>query len=243
MLAFLANISELIFFVAFVSSGKSFPEPLASDEERAALEALAKGDEEARDKLIRHNLRLVAHVAKKYSNSGYDQEDLISIGIIGLIKGISTFDPGKGANLATYAARCIQNEILMAMRSAKKHRGEVSLNNPIGSDKEGNEMTVLDVMGTLPTLVSDEVELQMQVVRLRELVKACLAPREQLVIELRYGLRNGQCLPQREVAQILEISRSYVSRIEKKALQKLNKAFDQKNLKEQRKLKTEKMGG
>lgn len=225
MLELLCLFQEVFLFAAYLSSGPSFPSPLTSKEEREALIALKAGDPEAREKLIQHNLRLVAHIAKKYQGSDLDQDDLISIGTVGLIKSIGTFDPDKGANLVTYSAKCIQNEILMALRAGKKHKGEVSLADSIGKDKEGNEITLVDVMGTPPNAVSDEVELRLQVQKLHELIGSSLTDREKIVIELRYGLRNGPCLPQREVANMLDISRSYVSRIEKKALCKLNQAF------------------
>ena len=226
MLYFLDAFKEIFFVAAYVASRGSFPEPLSSKEEKEALEAVKNGSEEAKEKLIHHNLRLVAHIAKKYVGTGFDQDDIISIGTIGLIKAVSTFDSTKGAQLATYSARCIQNEILMALRSAKKHRGEVSLADPIGTDKEGNEITLIDVMGSLPGAVAEEVELKMQKAKLKELISECLTKREQVVIELRYGLGERERLPQREVAQILDISRSYVSRIEKKALEKLFKHFE-----------------
>ncbi len=226
MLDFLALFREFLFFAAYLSTGSSFPEPLSPAEEKEALARLQQGDDSARETLIRHNLRLVAHVAKKYGNTGYDSEDLISIGTIGLIKAVSTFDQSKGAQLATYAARCIQNEILMSLRAGKKTRNEVSLGSSIGMDKEGNEITLVDIMGSAPGMVCDEVETRLQVERLRELMEKCLSKREKLVINLRYGLTQGACLPQREVAQILDISRSYVSRLEKKALEKLRREFE-----------------
>lgn len=226
LIGLLALFKELFFFAAYVSSGNSFPDPLPPAEEAIALEKLRDGDPQARDTLIRHNLRLVAHIAKKYSAQGQDVDDLISIGTIGLIKAVSTFDCCKGAQLATYAARCIQNEILMTVRASKKLKSDVSLGDPIGIDKEGNEITLVDVMGTLPGAVIDEVERKMQVEQLRCIICKCLTTRERLVVELRYGLTRCVCLPQREVAKLLGISRSYVSRIEKKALTKLKVAFE-----------------
>lgn len=226
MLFLLEAFNQLFFVAAYIASRSSFPEPLSSQEEQEALEEAKNGSDEAKERLIHHNLRLVAHIAKKYVGTSFDQDDLISIGTIGLIKAVSTFDMSKGAQLATYSARCIQNEILMAIRKAKKHKSEVSLADPIGTDKEGNEITLIDVMGTLPGAVAEEVELKMQTIKLKELIQTCLSKRERIIIELRYGINQEKRLPQREVAQMLDISRSYVSRIEKKALEKLFKHFD-----------------
>lgn len=219
-------LRQFVFLVGYIAPSNSFPDPLTAQEEKEAIKGLLSGNAEAKDKLIRHNLRLVAHVAKKYVGSYFDQDDLISIGTIGLIKAVSTFDAHKGANLATYAARCIQNEILMALRSAKKYRSDVSLGDSIGTDKEGNEITIADVIGTPGDAIPDEVALLIESEKLRRCIHEVLTPRERLVIELRYGLNGYCCLPQREVAQMLDISRSYVSRIEKKSLEKLYKAFE-----------------
>lgn len=209
-----------------VSGNHSFPQPLTPEEEAYHLERYAQGDEESKNILIEHNLRLVAHIVKKYSNIGKDPDDLISIGTIGLIKAISTFDPKKKTRLATYAARCIENEILMTIRSDKKLKGEVSLQDPIGIDKEGNEISLLDVLGTDPNSVMDEVELKLAVKKLYKKMQSVLKKREKMVLEMRYGLTNGKNKTQREIAQILGISRSYVSRIEKKAIMKLSKEFN-----------------
>lgn len=209
-----------------VSGSHSFPKPLDPEEEAYYLERYAQGDEESKNILIEHNLRLVAHIVKKYSNIGKDPDDLISIGTIGLIKAISTFDPKKKTRLATYAARCIENEILMTIRSDKKLKGEVSLQDPIGIDKEGNEISLLDVLGTDPNSVMDEVELKLAVKKLYKKMQSVLKKREKMVLEMRYGLLNGKNKTQREIAQMLGISRSYVSRIEKKAIMKLSKEFN-----------------
>ncbi len=209
-----------------VSGSHSFPQPLTPEEEAYHLERYAQGDEESKNILIEHNLRLVAHIVKKYSNIGKDPDDLISIGTIGLIKAISTFDPKKKTRLATYAARCIENEILMTIRADRKLKGEVSLQDPIGVDKEGNEISLLDVLGTDPNSVMDEVELKMAVKKLYKKMQSVLKKREKMVLEMRYGLLNGKNRTQREIAQILGISRSYVSRIEKKAIMKLSKEFN-----------------
>lgn len=209
-----------------VSGSHSFPQPLTPEEEAYHLERYAQGDEESKNILIEHNLRLVAHIVKKYSNIGKDPDDLISIGTIGLIKAISTFDPKKKTRLATYAARCIENEILMTIRADRKLKGEVSLQDPIGVDKEGNEISLLDVLGTDPNSVMDEVELKMAIKKLYKKMQSVLKKREKMVLEMRYGLLNGKNRTQREIAQILGISRSYVSRIEKKAIMKLSKEFN-----------------
>lgn len=187
------------------------------------VEAYKNGNEEARNVLIERNLRLVAHIVKKYGSCGNDSDDLISIGTIGLIKAISTFNMDKGTRLATYAARCIENEILMQIRATKKIQNEVSLQDPIGVDKEGNEITLIDLISNDSESVVDEVELKMQVKKLYSKMKATLKSREKIVLELRYGLQNGTSKTQREIAKMLGISRSYVSRIEKKAIKKLSK--------------------
>lgn len=216
-------LSHMFVLLGYVSNPNSFPQPLAPEEEFKYIELYKGGSEEARNVLIERNLRLVAHIVKKYSSHGSDSDDLISIGTIGLIKAISTFDHLKGTRLATYAARCIENEILMQIRSTKKIQSEVSLQDPIGVDKEGNEITLIDVIGNECDSVIDEVELKMQVKRLYLKMKAVLKAREKMVLELRYGLLNGSSKTQREIAKMLGISRSYVSRIEKKAIKKLSR--------------------
>ena len=203
----------------------SFPKPLTEEEEQHYLALTAKGDLEARNILIERNLRLVAHIMKKYYTSSADQEDLISIGTIGLIKGISTFDQSKGARLATYAARCVENEILMHFRSMKKSAQDVSLSDYIEIGSDGASLSLMDV-------VSDDMDLQEQVMNkeavayLQEAVKRCLTEQEKMVITLRYGLQGKQPQRQREVADSCGISRSYVSRIEKRALSKLRAALE-----------------
>ena len=203
-----------------LSGGGSFPKPLSAAEEREYLQRYAQGDQEARDILIQRNLRLVAHIIKKYYTQSGDQEDLISIGTIGLIKGISSFDPTKGARLATYAARCIENEILMYFRAQKKLQGEVSLSDTIETDKEGNALQLMDVVGVDDTMLED-IHDRDSALRLRQLIREVLTPREGEIIRLRYGLGGTVPLTQREVASSFGISRSYVSRIEKRALEKL----------------------
>lgn len=219
-------LGSIIFQLGYVSNSNSFPQPLTAEEEQKYLEAYKEGSEEARNTLIERNLRLVAHIVKKYSSYNSDSDDLISIGTIGLIKAISTFDQSKGTRLATYAARCIENEILMQIRSTKKIQSEVSLHDPIGVDREGNEITLIDVIGNETESVIDEVELKIQVKRLYNKMKSVLKKREKTVLELRYGLLNGTSRTQREIAGMLGISRSYVSRIEKKAIKKLSKELE-----------------
>ncbi len=216
----------LMVLLSFVSGGNTFPKPLSAKEEREYLEKYKNGDMEARNKLVEHNLRLVAHIAKKYSGSNYDNEDLISIGTIGLIKGISSFDASKGTRLATYAARCVENELLMLMRSKKKTQGEVSLNDPIGTDKEGNQIYLIDVMKSDGGEIFDEIQTRDDIKKLYENIKSELSERERYIITLRYGLYDGNCKTQHEIAESLGISRSYVSRIEKKAIGKLRKGIE-----------------
>ncbi len=218
--AALLLFANTLLFSLRLSGGGSFPKPLSAAEEREWLDRYAKGDPEARNVLIERNLRLVAHIIKKYYTQNGDQEDLISIGTIGLIKGISSFDPSKGARLATYAARCIENEILMYFRGQKKLQGEVSLSDSIESDKEGNALQLMDVVGVDDTMLED-IHDRDSALKLRQLVQEYLTPRESEIIRLRYGLGGTVPLTQREVAASFGISRSYVSRIEKRALEKL----------------------
>ena len=198
-----------------------FPQPLSEEDERKCLQEMQRGGEEARNILIEHNLRLVAHVVKKYESSGEDLEDLISIGTIGLIKAIRTYNFERGVKLATYAARCIDNEVLMHLRSTKKQKQEVSLYDPIGYDKEGNEISLIDIL-TNDNEIVDLVEAKIQEEKIRDKINL-LSRRERQVIEMRYGLFNGLKETQRDIAKKLGISRSYVSRIEKKAIKKLIK--------------------
>ncbi len=213
-----------LFFSLRVGQNGSFPRPLKEEEERYYLEKASEGDIEARNKLIEHNLRLVAHIIKKYYTQASDQDDLISIGTIGLIKGISTFKPDKKVRLATYASRCVENEILMHFRSQKKLQGEVSLSDALDSDGEGNSLSFLDVIRVEDNMF-ETIDTKDACIKVRECVDSCLTPREAMVIRLRYGLDQKAPLTQREIAQQCGISRSYVSRIEKKALSKLNKEF------------------
>lgn len=207
-----------------VTGSGSFPRALPAAQERKYLEEMAGGSKAARQALIEHNLRLVAHIVKKYYASQNDQEDLISIGTIGLIKAVDSFDPRKGIRLSSYASRCIENEILMFFRSGKKSAQDVSLNEPIDTDKDGNALTILDTMAVDDTII-DDLDVRMKSEKLYGYLQRALTPRERTIVTLRYGLQGCRPLPQREVAQKLGISRSYVSRIEKKALGKLRKAF------------------
>ena len=203
---------------------KSFEKPLTPEEEVYYLSLFKnENDEEAKEVLIERNMRLVAHIAKKYNNSNEDQDDLISIGTIGLIKAIETFKIDKGTRLATYASKCIENEILMNIRTNKKNKVQVSLQDPIGVDREGNAISLIDILGTEFDYVVDQVELKVQIKKLYEKLDKVLSDREREIIELRYGLTTFGYKTQREIAQKLNISRSYVSRIEKKALKKLRK--------------------
>lgn len=214
-------IGKLVFFCGALG-GDSFPKPLSSEEERLCLIAYKNGDLEAKEKLIKHNLRLVAHVVKKYQGS-YDSDDLISVGTIGLVKAINTYDLQKGARLATYTARCIENEILMLLRSNKKHKNTVSISEVIGTDKEGNELNLMDLLAVDEESVLSKVEQNVLSEKLLKTLKSALSEREYTVMVLRYGLKGGAPLCQREVASLLKISRSYISRIEKKSIEKLRK--------------------
>ena len=203
---------------------KSFEKPLTPEEEVYYLNLLKnENSKEAKEVLVQRNMRLVAHISKKYNNSGEELEDLISIGTIGLIKAIDTFNVDKGIRLATYASKCIENEILMNIRSNKKNKMQVSLQDPIGVDKEGNAISLIDILGTDEDYVVDTVELKMKISKLYEKIEKILTEREKEIIKLRYGLTQNGYKTQREIAQQLDISRSYVSRIEKKALKKLKK--------------------
>lgn len=225
-----ATIKDLLLLFGYIQNVNSFPQPLSADEEQYYLEEYRNGNEDAKNILVERNLRLVAHIVKKYSNTGREIDDLISIGTIGLIKAIITFDDLKGTRLATYAARCIENEILMTIRAAKKIKTEVSLHDPIGIDKEGNEISLIDILGSDNDIILDEVELKMQIKKLYQKMDKVLKKREKTVIELRYGLSNGIVKTQREIAEMLGISRSYVSRIEKRAIKKLYRSLYSENM-------------
>ena len=225
-LEFINVLSQHFFLVSHLSSPNSFPTPLNPEEEREYFQKMKSGDMEARNILIERNLRLVAHVVKRYNGSGYDSDDLISIGTIGLIKAISTFNIEKNIRFATYASTCINNEMLMLMRAGKKTRSEVYTEEPFGYDKEGNEINLMNILCSEDEDILEKIELKMQIKRLYHFIKKVLKEREKTVIELRYGLSNGSEMTQREIAKLLGISRSYVSRIEKKAINKLSDEFN-----------------
>lgn len=216
--------SAVYYFALHVKGAGSFPPPLSAEREAELLEKSRNGDDDARNELIEHNLRLVAHIVKKYYNTGADQDDMISIGTIGLIKAVSTFNADKGIHLATYASRCIENEILMFFRNQKKTAQDVFISDPIDTDKDGNTLTLIDVIADKSD-IADEIDTKIKVEKLRVILPVCLTERERLIIEMRYGLSGREELTQREIAKKLNISRSYVSRIEKSALEKLRKQF------------------
>lgn len=221
--SFLTFLSKVFCFTSYVNNKGSFPQPLSPEEERECIERTKQGDGAAREKLIRHNLRLVAHIVKKYSNAG-EADDLISVGSIGLIKGIETFEYGKGSQLATYAAKCIENEILMYIRANKKHRQAVSLYESVGTDKEGNDIALMDV---IPQQGDGYAEIENSIVleKVKEVMNKVLSDPEREVISMRYGLTGKEAQTQSQVAKELNISRSYVSRIEKRAIGKITKAI------------------
>ncbi len=219
------TISNLFVFALHLSGSSSFPPPLSAKRERECLEAMKKGDVNAKNELIEHNLRLVAHIIKKYYSSSVQQDDLISIGTIGLIKAINTFDPDKGTRLATYAARCIENEILMQFRAQKKTAQDISVNEPIDTDSEGNPLTLMDIISTEDEIVEDIYKMTM-LKKLSAEVEKIKDPREKAIIMMRYGLDGMRPMTQLEVSKRLNISRSYVSRIEKKTLKELRKALE-----------------
>ena len=220
-------LASTILLSGYITGNATFPQPLNEKEEEIYLKRFKEdGDLNAKSVLIERNLRLVAHIVKKYSFPNKDMDDLISIGTVGLIKAIDSFDSTKGTRLATYAARCIENEILMLFRNNKKTKGEVFLQDPIGTDKEGNEICLIDVLSSEGDSVLEAVENSIQISALYEKINSVLSKREKEIIEMRYGLIDGNVKTQREIACILDISRSYVSRIEKKALKKLLKEFN-----------------
>lgn len=219
------TISNLFVFALHLSGSGSFPPPLSAKREKECLEAMKNGDLNAKNELIEHNLRLVAHIIKKYYSSSVQQDDLISIGTIGLIKAINTFDTDKGTRLATYAARCIENEILMQFRAQKKTAQDISVNEPIDTDSEGNPLTLMDIISTEDEIVEDIYKITM-LKKLSTEVGKIKDPREKSIIMMRYGLDGMRPMTQLEVSKKLNISRSYVSRIEKKALKELRKALE-----------------
>lgn len=226
---FLAFLKCGIFLVGYIQSNNLFPEPLTAEEEAEYLDKFKNGDDEARNILIEHNLRLVAHISKKYTYNDVEQDDLISIGTIGLIKGINSFDNSKGVRLATYIARCIDNEILMYLRSIKKFQSEVYLNDPIGKDKDDNVVTLQEVLENDSKAIEDEIDLKFKIKRLYSKISEVLKQRERDIIELRFGLNGRSPKTQNEIAKSIGISRSYVSRIETKAIRKTCKG-DKRNI-------------
>lgn len=213
-------LGKIVFFTGTIGNKNAFPKPLSKEEEERYLKLVMKGDKEAKEILVKHNMRLVAHIVKKY-NGAAETDDMISVGSIGLIKAINTYKSGQGTTLATYTARCIENEILMLIRANKKHRNALSLSDLVGMDKDGNELTLMDLLFEKEDCVFEEVERTVQREKLLQQIQQILTEREYTIICLRYALKGGIPLPQREVANILKISRSYISRIEKHAIEKL----------------------
>ena len=220
---FLSFMGSGTFAVGYIANNSLFPEALSSEEEKKYIQMMSKGDEEARNILIEHNLRLVAHVCKKYANSNVDQDDLISIGSIGLIKGINSYDVHKNIKLSTYISKCIDNEILMYLRSIKKLNSEVYLEDPIGKDKDDNTITLKEILENDDKPIEEEIELKLRIKKLYEKIKSSLQERERTILELRFGLNGAEPQTQHEIAKEMWISRSYVSRIETKAINKLAK--------------------
>lgn len=223
MLQLLDLLKYIFICTGYVSNSNLFPEPLSVEEEKKYVDKYMKGDNEAKNILITRNLRLVAYVVKKYSTVQVDQDDLISIGTIGLIKGIERYNNEKGTKLSTYVSRCIENEILMYLRSSKKIKNETSINNVIGQDKEGNELSYINILEYEQMDIEDKIDLKEKIKLLYKKIGECLKDREKQIIELRFGLNGQKCKTQNEIGKIMGISRSYVSRIETKALNKLKK--------------------
>ena len=215
--SFIAFMNKIMLFSAYVNNASNFPKPLTQEQEKAYFEAYKKGDKNAKDKLVSHNLRLVVHVAKKYCQTA-ESDDLISVGSIGLIKAVNTFDYDKNTQFSTYAARCIENEILMLLRVNKKHIPVMSLNESLGKDKEGNDVAIQDIIPDENQNVSVQVENQVLTEKLLQIIKKSLSQREYEIMCMRYGLNNTPVYTQREIAKKLKISRSYISRLEKKSL-------------------------
>ncbi|MDE7293251.1 MAG: RNA polymerase sporulation sigma factor SigK [Oscillospiraceae bacterium] len=218
-------MENMLYFALHMDSSTVFPKPLSAKEEEEAFKRMAEGDSSARGKLIEHNLRLVAHVVKKYYTTAADSEELISIGTVGLIKAVNTFNKSKSTRFATYAAKCIDNEVLMFFRSAKKSARDVYLDDPVDTDKDGNSMSLMDIISEDDNMV-DKIDTMIKTRQLYGFVESCLDDREKQIIRLRYGLYGTMPMTQREVANKLNISRSYVSRIEKKALEKLRDRYE-----------------
>ncbi len=220
----LSLFSNLLVFILHITNAESFPPPLSKKEEAEAIEKMVNGDKAAKDKLIKHNLRLVAHIIKKYYATYSDQDDLISIGTIGLIKGINSFKPEKGTKLATYVSRCIENEILMYFRNIKKTSQEISFNEPIDIDSEGNPLTLMDIISVDDTII-DDIDSKEKLIKTVEIINNIKSKRDKLIIIKRYGLDGAPPKTQKEVAKELKISRSYVSRIEKRIIEAIRDEF------------------
>ncbi len=229
--SFLSFIFSKIIFLCSAIRGNTFPKPLTSEEEKYYLKQYKENNDlQAKEKLISHNLRLVAHIVKKYQGAE-DNDDLISVGTVGLIKAINTYSENKGTQLATYTAKCIENEILMLLRANKKYSNTVYLNDVVGRDKDGNELSLIDLLSDEDDSVITGVERKIYFEKILEIIKECLDEREYKIMVLRYGLKNGVPMAQREVASLLKISRSYVSRLEKTAFIKIRKALKDRNIK------------
>ena len=222
---FISFMHKILTFSSFVNTASGFPKPLSAEEEKKYFDAFKSGDMKAKEILISHNLRLVAHIVKKYSGAG-EADDLISVGSIGLIKAINSFEYGKGTQLSTYAARCIENEILMLIRVSKKHKQTLSLQESLGEDKEGNEIALMDIIPTIEGEVEDIVESNILTEKMGRLIKQVLPEREYEIIKYRYGMENQPALTQREVAKKLGISRSYISRLETKAIETIRQELE-----------------
>ncbi|MDY2847255.1 MAG: RNA polymerase sporulation sigma factor SigK [Oscillospiraceae bacterium] len=222
-------LNGLLFFALHIENGSAFPKPLSAAEEKECFLKMSEGDKEARNKLIEHNMRLVAHVVRKYYGSTAEQDDLISIGTIGLIKAVSSYNYSRNIRFATYASKCIDNEVLMYFRSLRKTALDVYMDDPIDTDKDGNTMTLMDII-TVDDCMVDKIDSRIKAGSLYEFVETVLDEREAQIIRFRYGLYGTKPLTQREVAKKLDISRSYVSRIEKRALEKLKEKYDNTKL-------------
>ncbi len=218
-------IKDCLFLLGYISGRQSFQKPLSPAEEREALLRMRDGDENARQMLVERNMRLIVHIARKYKVPGCTFDDLISIGSVGLIKAVRSYDMDTGTSLSTYAARCIENEILMSLRQSRKRQGDVSLDEPLGTDKDGNTISFSDLLGTPPDMVEDEVRRRVTLDKVRRALPL-LPERERTVITLRYGLKDGVMHPQHEIAALLGISRSYVSRVEKHAIELLRELIE-----------------
>lgn len=222
----LSIFQNIPFLTAYINNNRTFPKHMSEEEEKYYIEQFFKGDEKAKNILIERNLRLVAHIAKKYENSYRDKEDLISMGTVGLIKAVDSFKTDRGTRLGTYAAKCIENEILMLIRSSKKSKNDVSLNDTVGCEKEGRDALLIEVLVSEEETILDLIEIKIQMDNLKQKIEKVLTEREKFVINSRYGLINQTPITQKEVAKKMNISRSYVSRIEKKAIFKLSKVLN-----------------